>query len=425
MIIEQNLTTWRNDYPACADNCKIPEFRQFFLKEYHVPEGIDRQINMKKAEQLTSSLYDISEKENSEITIHLKERIDIYKSASILKNLTSLIRANPPLYITVDLAGVTYLDDYGAMLLLELRKLIAAKNGGFNIINADARANKTLSMVDSDSHGKPVADKGKKPANIFVHLGESTIENALNLRFLISFAGSVVISLVHVLFHPKSLRIDDTLLCMKKTGVDALPIVGLISFLLGLIMAFVSSIQLQDFGANIYVASLVALVMVSELGPIMTAIVVAGRSGSAFAAEIGSMKISEEIDALFTMGFNPTLFLAIPRIVASIIVVPILTFFSDIFAVAGGLVVGVLMLDLTPTSYMSQTLETLTLFDVLWGMLKSSIFAVLIAGVGCLRGFQAHGSAASVGNAATSAVVSSIFLIILFDSIFAVIRCYW
>ncbi|MEA3280449.1 MAG: ABC transporter permease, partial [Thermodesulfobacteriota bacterium] len=200
---------------------------------------------------------------------------------------------------------------------------------------------------------------------------------------------------------------------------------GLISFLLGLIMAFVSSIQLQDFGANIYVASLVALVMVSELGPIMTAIVVAGRSGSAFAAEIGSMKISEEIDALYTMGFDPTLFLAVPRIVASIIVVPILTLFSDIFAVAGGLVVGVLMLDLTPTSYMSQTLETLTLFDVSWGMLKSSIFAVLIASVGCLRGFQAGGGAASVGNAATSAVVSGIFLVILFDSIFAVIRCYW
>ncbi len=380
---------------------------------------------MKKPEQLSSPLYDISEKENGEITIHLKERIDIYKSASILKNLTLLIKTKSPFSMTIDLAGVTYLDDYGALLLFKLKNLITAKKGGFNIINADTRANKTLSMVDPDSYRRPVADKGKNPANIFVHLGKSTIETASNLRFLISFFGSVVISMVHVLFHPKSLRIDDTLLCMKKTGVDALPIVGLISFLLGLIMAFVSSIQLQDFGANIYVASLVALVMVFELGPIMTAIIVSGRSGSAFAAEIGSMKISEEIDALFTMGFNPTLFLAVPKIVALIIVVPILTFFSDIFAIAGGLVVGVLMLDLTPTSYMSQTLETLTLFDVLWGMFKSSIFAVLIASVGCLRGFQAHGDAASVGNAATSAVVSGIFLIILFDSIFAVIRCYW
>ena len=401
------------------------KFRQFFLKEDHVPEGIDWPIDMKKTEQLSSFLYDISEKENGEITIYLKERIDIYKSASILKNLTFLIKAKPPFSMIVDLAGVIYFDDYGALLLFKLKNLITAKKGDFNIINAGDMVNKTLSMIDFDSHGKTVAGKGKKPLNIFVHLGESTIEHALNIRFLLSFFGSVVISLVHVLFHPKSLRIDDTLLCMKKTGVDALPIVGLISFLLGLIMAFVSSIQLQDFGANIYVASLVGLVMVPELGPIMTAIVVSGRSGSAFAAEIGSMKISEEIDALFTMGFDPTLFLAVPRIVASIIVIPILTLFSDIFAVAGGLVVGVLMLDLTPTSYMSQTLATLTFFDVSWGMLKSSIFAVLIASVGCLRGFQAGRGAASVGNAATSAVVSGIFLIILFDSIFAVIRCYW
>ncbi len=212
---------------------------------------------------------------------------------------------------------------------------------------------------------------------------------------------------------------------MKKTGVDALPIVALISFLLGLVMAFTSSLQLQQFGASIYVASLVSIAMVSELGPIMTAIVVAGRSGSAFAAEIGTMKISEEIDALFTMGFNTTIFLAVPRIIACIIVVPILTLFSDLFAISGGLMVGVFMLDLSTTSYINQTMETLTLFEVMWGLGKSFVFAALIAWIGCLRGFQTRGGADSVGNAATSAVVSSIFLIILFDSIFAVLRSYW
>jgi phospholipid/cholesterol/gamma-HCH transport system permease protein len=201
--------------------------------------------------------------------------------------------------------------------------------------------------------------------------------------------------------------------------------VGLISFLLGLVIAFTSSIQLQQFGANIYVASLVAFAMVSELGPIMTAIIVAGRSGSAYAAEIATMKISEEIDALKAMGFNPALFLAIPRIIAAVIVVPLLTIFSDIFAVAGGLIVGVFILDLTPSSYISKTIEALTLFEVMWGLSKSVVFAVLIAWIGCLRGFQARGGAASVGNAATSAVVSSIFLIILFDSIFAITRSYW
>jgi phospholipid/cholesterol/gamma-HCH transport system permease protein len=164
--------------------------------------------------------------------------------------------------------------------------------------------------------------------------------------------------------------------------------------------------------------------MVSELGPIMTAIVVAGRSGSAFAAEIGTMKISEEIDALFVMGFDPTLFLAVPRILASILVVPLLTLFSNIFAIAGGLVVGVLILDLTMSSYMTQTIKVLTLFEVVWGMSKSAVFAVIISWVGCLRGFQTRGGADAVGNAATSAVVSSIFLIILFDSMFAVGRSY-
>ncbi|HAO21819.1 MAG TPA: hypothetical protein DCQ37_15950, partial [Desulfobacteraceae bacterium] len=197
-----------------------------------------------------------------------------------------------------------------------------------------------------------------------------------------------------------------------------------ISFLLGLIMAFMSSIQFRQFGASIYVASLVAFAMVSELGPIMTAIVVAGRSGSAFAAEIGTMKISEEIDALSTMGFDPILFLAIPRLIAAVVMVPLLALFSNLFAISGGMMVGVFMLNLTPNTYIKQTLVALTLKEVIWGMGKSGVFAGLIAGIGCMRGFQAKGGASAVGNAATSAVVSSIFLIILFDSIFAVIRSY-
>jgi phospholipid/cholesterol/gamma-HCH transport system permease protein len=242
---------------------------------------------------------------------------------------------------------------------------------------------------------------------------------------MISFFGSVIIQLIRAFLHPKSFRMNDTITFMEKTGVDAIPIVGLISFLLGLVMAFTSSIQLKQFGANIYVAALVVFAMVSELGPIMTAIIVAGRSGSAYAAVIGTMRISEEIDALFSMGFQPTLFLAVPRIIASVIVVPILTLFADIFAVAGGLVVGVFMLDLTPSTYIAKTLETLTLFEVMWGFMKSVVFALIIAWIGCLRGFETRGGAASVGNAATSAVVSSIFLIILFDSFFAIIRSYW
>ena len=186
-----------------------------------------------------------------------------------------------------------------------------------------------------------------------------------------------------------------------------------------------SSIQLRQFGADIYVASLVSVAMTYELGPIMTAIIVAGRSGSSFASEIGTMKVSEEIDALFTMGFDPTRFLVVPKLLASVIVVPVLTLFSDVFAILGGLVVGVLMLDLTTSAYVAQTFKSLTLFDIFWGVMKSGVFAVVIAWVGCLRGFQVKGGADSVGKATTSAVVSSIFLIIVIDAIFAIIHIYW
>jgi phospholipid/cholesterol/gamma-HCH transport system permease protein len=186
-----------------------------------------------------------------------------------------------------------------------------------------------------------------------------------------------------------------------------------------------SSVQLQQFGADIYVASLVALGMSRELGPIMTAIIVAGRSGSSFAAEIATMKVSEEVDALFTMGFEPTRYLVVPKILASVLVVPILTLFSDLFAILGGLTVGVFVLNLTANAYISQTIMDLTLFDIFWGVFKSGVFALLISWIGCLRGFRVDGGAASVGRATTSAVVSSIFLIIVSDSIFAVILRYW
>jgi len=212
---------------------------------------------------------------------------------------------------------------------------------------------------------------------------------------------------------------------MEKVGVDAIPIIALISFLMGLIMAFMSSVQLREFGANIYVASLVALAMVRELGPIITGIIVAGRSGSAFAAEIATMEISEEVDALHVMGMNPILFLAFPKLIASVIVVPILTLLSDLFAIAGGLLVGVSMLNLTLSAYVDQTLRAVTLYDVGWGFIKSAVFAALISWIGCIRGFQAHGGAEAVGTATTSSVVTSIFLIILADSIFAIIRTYW
>ena len=380
---------------------------------------------MRQTGNFDSEFFSISSRQPHETVVRMHKSPDIGNAAHVLKQLYRFIDASSAPLLTLDLADVSKLDEYGALVLFEIRHKTENLGRSFRMVNINEKAGRVLAMVHFDTHVKCSRIRGKKSGGLLIRLGENSIAHAYNLRFMISFVGSLVLAMVHVLVHPRALRINDTIVHMAKTGVNALPIVALISFLLGLIMAFMSSLQLAQFGANVYVASLVAMAMVSELGPIMTAIVVAGRSGSAFAAEIGTMRISEEIDALFAMGFNPTVFLAVPRMLALAVTLPLLTVFSNLFAIAGGLTIAILMLDLTPGSYMAMTIDTLTVFEVIWGMAKSLVFAVLIAWVGCLRGFQARGGAAAVGNAATSAVVTSIFLIILFDSIFAVIRSYW
>jgi phospholipid/cholesterol/gamma-HCH transport system permease protein len=369
--------------------------------------------------------YEVLQDKNGSITINLQGRMDASNAGQLIKAVKSRMGNLSPTVLTVNLEKVTYLDDFGALVLVELKNSMHGAQNAFCLTNAPDNVSSVLSTLNFD-HLEQRAPLSPKPRpNMFLRLGDAVFQHASDLRFIFSFIGSVCLAIFYVIRHPKSLRANDTLSAMEKVGVDALPIVCLISFLLGLIMAFMSSVQLRQFGANIYVASLVGLAMVRELGPIMTAIIVAGRSGSAFAAEIGTMKISEEVDALFTMGFDPTQFLVLPRLVASLITVPILTLFSNIFAILGGLVVGVSMLDLTTNAYITQTIKTLTVFDVLLGFIKSGVFALVITLVGCLRGFQVRGGAAAVGQATTSAVVSSIFLIILSDSVFAVILRYW
>ena len=389
-----------------------------------IPEPWPSVIPMRTVVNEPSPLFEIVESRNDEIVVAFHTDLNVQTAGTILRKLVNTLSPAPPRRLILDLTGVLTIDDYGVLAVSELRNLIERGGGSLLMRHGRPELDHTLAQFDFNRVATATPLKGKTKVNLFVRTGEGFLVRLFNLRYMVSFIGSVALALIHVLLHPRSLRISDTIALMEKTGVSALPIVGLISFLLGLVIAFMSSLQLEQFGANLYVASLVAIAMVSELGPIMTAIVVAGRSGSAFAAEIGTMRISEEIDALFLMGFAPTLFLAVPRLLAAIIVVPLLTLFADIFGIFGGLMIGFLLLDLTANAYISQTLEALSLFEVLWGLAKSVVFAALIAWVGCLRGFQTRGGADAVGNAATSAVVTSIFLIILFDSIFAVIRSY-
>ena len=211
---------------------------------------------------------------------------------------------------------------------------------------------------------------------------------------------------------------------MRRVGVEGLPIVGLISVLIGLIIAFMSSLQLKQFGADVYVASLVAVAIVRELGPIMTAILVAGRSASAFAAEIGTMKVNDEVDALITMGFDPIRFLVVPKMIATVIVVPLLTLYADLFGILGGMIVGIVGLDLTAYTYLQESQRSITVFYVNASLIKAAVFAVIVSWIGCQRGFQVRGGVEEVGAATTSAVVTSILLIVVVDSAFAVVLHY-
>ena len=326
--------------------------------------------------------------------------------------------------LLIDLQALDYVDSAGALFILRVEEEAAKRSIPFEIVNMSPRVSSVVGIIDRRAVAPPPAEGRPRSVGLVEETGMASVAFVEDIARSITFGGSLISEVVLSILRPSSVRWKDVLLYMKKVGVDGLPILGLISYLLGLIIAFMSSLQLKQFGANMYVASLVAIAMVRELGPIMTGILAAGRSGSAFAAEIGTMKVNEEVDALVTMGFDPVRFLAIPKVFASILVVPLLTFFSDLFAILGGMAVGVLGLDLTIHTYTELTSSALEVFDVVSGVVKSMVFAILIAGIGCQRGFQASGGAEAVGNATTSAVVAGLFLIIVADSTFAIILNY-
>jgi phospholipid/cholesterol/gamma-HCH transport system permease protein len=216
-------------------------------------------------------------------------------------------------------------------------------------------------------------------------------------------------------------RWTDMLEVMQACGPQALGIVALINFLIGLILAFVGATELSRFGASIYTADLVGVASVREMGCIMTGIILCGRTGAAFAAQLGTMKVNQEIEAFQTFGISPTEFLVLPRMMALILMMPLLCIFADLIAISGGFLVSTLMLDVSPTVYLNRTVESINLAGFLLGIFKGSFFGVIVALTGCLRGMQCGTNAAAVGLATTSAVVTGITWIIASDGIFAVI----
>lgn len=377
-------------------------------------------------EKMETTGYRISVegKTGEEATIRLAGRLSLDDLKPLMADLQAIPGRLKPRRLAVDLAGVEYLDSAGALALIELENLAKSLTIPFDLLNVSGTNHGLLGLIDREALQRPPLRPESVRSAVVEKLGEVARRQCRDFLEVMSFVGELMVALVYSLAHPRSVRWEDVKFYMKRAGADGLPIVALISLLLGLIMAFMSSLQLKQFGANIYVANLVTLAMVRELGPIMTAILVAGRSGSAFAAEIGTMVVNDEVNALVTMGFDPVRFLAVPKVLAAMVVVPVLTVYADVFAILGGLIVGITGLDLTFFTYVQQTKASIRVFDFATSLIKAVVFAMLIAGIGCQRGFQVKGGAEGVGMSTTSAVVSAIFLIILADSAFAIMLHY-
>lgn len=357
-----------------------------------------------------------------EITLEVQGRLTLDNLTAFLAALEAEINRLRPQHLRLDLERLEYLDTAATLMLHRRTAEYRERGTPCEFVRLSPEAQRMFALLSWEEFLAAPAPAPKKRSWLLERLGDWTLSFIADVAELITFTGGLILELLTVPFRPHRVRWADVITAMKRVGVDGLPIITLLSFLLGLIVAFLSAMQLKQFGAHIYVADLTAIAMVQELGPIMTGVMVAGRSGSSFAAEIGTMKVNEEVDALATMGFDPVRFLAVPKVLACLVVLPLLTYYADLFGILGGMVVGALSLDLTIYTFLKQVQGSIALFDILYGTAKSLVFAVLIAGIGCQRGFQVRGGAEAVGTATTSAVVASIFMIIVVDSAFAVAR---
>jgi phospholipid/cholesterol/gamma-HCH transport system permease protein len=252
-------------------------------------------------------------------------------------------------------------------------------------------------------------------------VGHATVNVFSATLQVLDFFGELVVAASTALKWPRSLNLRDVGLTMERAGADAVPIVLLINFLVGFVMAYQGAGQLERFGANIFVADLVGLAMVRELGPLMTAIIICGRTGAAFAAELGTMKVSEEVDALRTMGLLPLRYLVLPRVLGLMLVAPVLTLLADAIGIGGGVLVAAFSLDVTPAAFISELQQVMTPWDLISGLIKSVVFSGTLGIIACQQGLSTGGGAEGVGRQTTSAVVISLFSLILLDALFTVL----
>lgn len=337
--------------------------------------------------------------------------ITISRAATTQREIEAL-----PDPLTIDLSEIDRLDTIGAWIIYR-----AVRDRGAKVIGASRDEVSLLKQVgefDVPTRVVPEEERG------FLHgiheLGEWIAETGQTLVGLLGFLGSTLIGFGNVIRRPRRFRLNAVVQRFDVVGVRALGIIGLMSFLIGIVIAQQGSVQLAQFGAEVYTINLIGRITARELGTLMTAIMVAGRSGSAFAAQLGTMKITEEIDAMRTIGVSPIEALVIPRIIAAVLMMPLLAFWSMLMTLLGGGVFVWLSLGIPPLTYIQRLQEVIPLTDLWVGLIKAPVFGFIIALAGCFQGMLVQGNSEEVGSRTTTAVVQSIFLVIVLDAVFAV-----
>lgn len=326
--------------------------------------------------------------------------------------------------IEMDASTVRSLDSNGAWLLLRTRRSLEAAGSqvtSFRIPSAYDPLFDTLERGPAAEPPPPASRRGSL-RSFFARIGRGTLKVLWQGYLMLGFLGRVTTETVQAFLRPyRELPWPAFLNQVEETGINALPIVGLLSFLIGVVIAFQGAEQLERFGAEIFTINLLAVSILREIGVLMTSIIVAGRSGSAFTAHIGTMQVNQEIDAMRTIGINTVEALVLPRVLGLMVTLPLLTFYADIMGILGGAVMCYFELGYTAPVFMRQLEEAVDLNTFMVGMVKAPVFAFLIALVGCYEGLQVERSAASVGRQTTAAVVESIFLVIVFDAAFSIL----
>jgi phospholipid/cholesterol/gamma-HCH transport system permease protein len=353
------------------------------------------------------------------LTLRLRGRLDAHSTAGIWESaLGALDRAAADLVI-IDASEVDYCDGAGIGLLFEIERRQAARGAASEVRGLSRRFRALLEQFPPEDLLQPVHPEPTR-SHILEELGRASYGLWHDLRVLISFVGEMSVAFVWAARHPGRVRWRDVALQAEKVGANALPIVILIGFLLGFILAFQAAMSLNQFGMEVFVPTIVALSLLRELGPLIAAIVLAGRSGSAFAAELGTMKVTEELDALATMGIDPVRFLVVTRVMPAVAMMPLVTTFMNVAGMIGGAVVCV-WIGMPLATFTSQMLLAVGPGDLLGGLAKSMVLALLVTAVGCLRGLRTTSGPSAVGDSATSAVVSGLVLIAIAEGVLAAV----